>query len=239
MRELGGLWDREPQIAVDEARRWGRILAAELLANGVDFSFTPVLDLDYGASTVIGDRAFHRDPRAVCNLAAALVDGLHEAGMAAVGKHFPGHGYVAADSHTDLPIDERSREQIEADDLLPFASLSNKARLDGIMPAHVIYSAIDAQPAGFSRTWLQDILRGEIGFDGVIFSDDLSMAGAHVAGDIVARAQLAVDAGCDMVLVCNDPAAATELLERWTPPAQPRLASRLEGMRYRGATART
>jgi len=172
----------------------------------VDFSFTPVLDLDYGASSVIGDRSFHRDPRVVAALAKSLMHGLLQAGMGNCGKHFPGHGWAEADSHVAIPNDERSLEEIRASDLVPFARLSQQ--LAAVMPAHVIYPKVDSQPAGFSRRWLQDILRHELQFDGVIFSDDLSMAGAHVVGDAASRIEAALTAGCDMGLVCNDRAAA-------------------------------
>ena len=231
MRTLGELWEKDVAQAAAEAQRLGMLMARELRAHGVDFSFAPVLDVDFGASAVIGDRAFHGNPNAVAHLASCLRRGLNAGGCAAVGKHFPGHGFIAADSHVALPVDERSLDALLADDLVPFAVLA-KDGMEAVMPAHVIYPAIDSVAAGFSRIWLQDILRGRLQFDGLIFSDDLEMAGAHAAGDIVARAEAAVAAGCDMVLACNDFAAMDDLLSRWTPPAQPdlaRRAARMEG----------
>jgi len=232
MRTLGEAWDKDVASAAAEAQRLGQLLARELRTHGVDFSFTPVLDLDFGASTVIGDRAFHGNPNAVAHLASCLRRGLNAGGCAAVGKHFPGHGFVAADSHVDLPVDERTLDAMIADDLIPFAVLA-KEGLEAVMPAHVIYPAVDNAAAGFSRIWLQDILRGRLGFDGLIFSDDLDMAGAHSVGDIVARAEAAAGAGCDMVLACNDHAAVDDLLARWKPPAQPDLARRAARMQGR------
>ncbi len=229
MRTLGELWDRDVAAADAEAERLGRIVAAELVAQGIDFSFTPVLDLDYGASGVIGDRALHRNPNAVAHLASALCRGLRAGGSVGIAKHFPGHGFVAADSHHEIPIDERSLAALEKDDLVPFGVLV-RGGVAGVMPAHVVYPAVDAQPAGFSSIWLQKILRGRLGFDGTIFSDDLSMAGAHAAGDIVARADAARAAGCDMVLVCNDLASADALLELWRPASNPDLERRLQSM---------
>ena len=221
MASLGEQWNESPQAAVTAARGVGFLLASELRAQGVDFSFTPVLDLDWGRSGVIGDRAFHRDPAAVGELAAALIAGLHDAGMACCGKHFPGHGWAEADSHVAIPVDERSLAELEAD-ILPYRQL----HLDAVMPAHVIYPRVDPRPAGFSPVWLGK-LRREIGFDGVIFSDDLSMEGAAVAGGIVERADAAWSAGCDMLLVCNAPAAVGELLDRWRPQADPVRAARI------------
>jgi beta-N-acetylhexosaminidase len=229
MRALGERYDGDRQAALAEAERWGRLIADEIGAFGVDFSFTPVLDLDAGACAAIGDRAFHSAPHAVTDIAAALCRGLHAGRMATVGKHFPGHGCVAADSHVALPVDPRPFEEIEAADLVPFAKLARSRAIDAVMPAHIVYPAVDDQPAGYSSRWLQDVLRGQIGFDGVIFSDDLEMAGAQGAGDIVARADLAVNAGCDMVLVCNDFAAMDTLLQQWTPGPPP--SQRLESMR--------
>jgi beta-N-acetylhexosaminidase len=211
MRLLGRLWERDPDYASRAARQAGLLIALELGACGVDFSFTPVLDLDFGSSTVIGDRAFHRDPDIVTRLAGALIDGLQAGGMASVGKHFPGHGFVTADSHVAVPVDERALSELEQEDLVPFARLAS--RLSGIMPAHVIYPAVDPAPAGFSVAWLQNVLRDKLGFRGVIFSDDLTMEGASVAGSIGERAEAALAAGCDMVLVCNQPAQAQRLLE--------------------------
>ena len=237
MRTLGALWDKDEDAALKAAKDCGYVLASELRACGVNLSFTPVLDLDYGESGVIGDRAFHRDPRIVAALAAALQRGLAEGGLASCGKHFPGHGYIRADSHHEVPIDERDFAAIEADDMLPYKQLI-PAGLSSVMPAHVIYPKVDAQPAGFSRKWIKDILRGSYRFEGVIFSDDLSMEGAKAgagAGGVVARANAALSAGCDMVLVCNDAGAADELLAglEYQMPAVGQ--ARLARMRGRGA----
>lgn len=184
----------------------GWVMATEVRAVGLDFSFAPVLDLDHQRSAVVGTRSFEGDPQRAADLAAAFMRGMREAGMAATGKHFPGHGWAEADSHVAIPVDERELDALREADLVPFKRLSNQ--LDAVMPAHVIYPSVDEQPAGFSRRWLQDILRGELGFSGVIFSDDLSMAGAHVAGNAAERIRAALSAGCDMGLVCNDRAAA-------------------------------
>jgi beta-N-acetylhexosaminidase len=178
----------------------------------VDFSFAPVLDLDLGRCSAIGDRAFHRDWKVVAELAGALVEGLRSLGVAAVGKHFPGHGYVEADSHTDVPVDDRALAEIEAGDIAPYRALIPHG-LAGVMPAHVIYSRIDPHPAGFSPFWIGEVLRKRLGFRGMVFSDDLSMEGASVAGDVVDRAQAALAAGCDMVLVCNAPEQAGKVLD--------------------------
>lgn len=219
MRELGKVWDKQPKLAKHLAQQTGFVLAAELRAVGVDFSFTPVLDMDFGSSGVIGDRAFHSDPQAVAELAHSLLLGLRSGGMPTVGKHFPGHGYVRADSHLEIPVDERSYTDLELCDLIPFRQMINFG-LTAVMPAHVIYPQVDSQPAGFSSIWLKNILRGELEFEGCIFSDDLSMEGAMVAGGIVQRAQAALQAGCDMVLVCNNAVAADELLAglQWEMP---------------------
>lgn len=222
MRRLGEQWDRDPQTAWLAARGIGYVLAAELRARGVDLSFTPVLDLDWGRSSVIGDRSLHADPAAVVRLAGALIEGLHCAGMAACGKHFPGHGWVEADSHVALPVDEREIEEL-APDIEPYRRLE----LDAVMPAHVIYRRLDPRPAGFSRFWT-GMLRHQLGFDGVIFSDDLSMAGASVAGGLGERCTAAWDAGCDLLLVCNSPDAVGELLANWQPPGDPLRAQRVE-----------
>jgi len=232
MRTFGEQWDADPAAAQAAAFEHGRMIGTELSAHGVDFSFTPVLDLDYGASAVIGNRAFHRDPGAVTALARALARGLRAAGTAAVGKHFPGHGFVSADSHTELPVDPRPLAAILADDVAPYAALV-RSDLDAIMPAHIVYSEVDARPAGFSATWIRDILRTRLRFDGVVVSDDLDMAGAEVAGDIVARADAALAAGCDMALACNDFAAIDRLLAAWRPSPSPRLADRAAALQAR------
>ncbi|HEX5337310.1 MAG TPA: beta-N-acetylhexosaminidase [Gallionella sp.] len=233
MREIGKIWDKHPQRARHLAQQAGYVLAAELRACGVDFSFTPVLDVDYGQSSVIGDRAFHSNPQAIAELAHSLLLGLKQGGMHTVGKHFPGHGYVQADSHLDIPVDEREFVDIELCDLIPFRQMVGFG-LSAVMPAHVIYPKVDNRPAGFSPIWLKNILRGQLGFDGVIFSDDLSMEGASVAGGIVQRAEAALHAGCDMVLVCNKPESADELLRglHWEMPAASK--ARLAQMRGKG-----
>lgn len=210
MARLGKVYDENPSLALQQANSCGWVLAAELLNIGVDFSFTPVLDLNHGNSSVIGDRAFHSDPDVVVKLAGALIDGMHAAGMKCVGKHFPGHGFVAADSHLDLPIDERSMAEIERD-LSVFSHLNDK--LDAIMPAHVVYSQVDDKPAGFSKIWL-DKLRQDLGFKGIIFSDDLSMQGAHFIENINERVQVSLDSGCDMVLICNHPELVVQVIDR-------------------------
>ncbi|MBH1977478.1 MAG: beta-N-acetylhexosaminidase [Comamonadaceae bacterium] len=242
MRALGTLWMRDGKggpgsgalAATNAATAAGYVLGSELRSCGVDFSFTPILDLDWGGSAVIGDRAFHRDPRVVTLLAKSLAHGLLQAGMAHCGKHFPGHGFVQADSHTEIPVDRRSLKAILQDDAAPYGWL--RSTLTSVMPAHVIYPKVDSRPACFSRKWLQDILRDQLGFDGAIFSDDLSMEGARrIDGQLVSYTDAAVaalQAGCDLVLLCNqsvgDGHAVDELLDglaqrleegQWQPSA--------------------
>ncbi len=205
MRVLGEQWMRDPLGATDAASALGFVLAAELRACGIDLSFTPVLDLDFGASSVIGDRSFHRDPRVVALLAKSVMHGLLRAGMGNCGKHFPGHGFVKADSHLAVPVDKRSLKAVLADCARPYEWLSTS--LSAVMPAHVIYPKVDSHPAGFSPRWLKDILRGQMGFTGAVFTDDLSMEGArHLEGGQLSYAEaasLALNAGCDMALLCN------------------------------------
>ena len=221
MRRLGALWESNREEAVEAARSIGFVLAAELRLNGVDLSFTPVLDLDWGRCSAIGTRAFHCDPSVVVELAGALIEGLHDAGMGACGKHFPGHGWAEADSHYSLPVDERDLAEL-ATDMAPYRQL----KLDGVMPAHVIFPKIDSRTAGFSPVWIGK-LRDQFGFDGVVFSDDLSMRAAGVAGDIVGRVEAAWEAGCDMLLVCNSTESAGEVLERWHPEFDPVRSERI------------
>ena len=229
MRLLGESWENDPPKAKALAEAVGYVMATELLAHGVDFSFAPVLDVDFGSSSVIGDRAFSEEPAVIAALAGAFVAGLTAGGTASVGKHFPGHGYVKADSHVDVPVDERKLDEIEAADLLPYRDLIGRG-LGGIMPAHVIYPKIDKRPAGFSPMWLKDVLRGRLGFCGMIFSDDLSMEGASVAGGPSERALAALEAGCDMVLLCNAPESAAGLLDALKDRAlDPRRAERMRG----------
>jgi beta-N-acetylhexosaminidase len=234
MREFGKIWDNHPKKAKQLATEAGWILAAELRAHGIDFSFTPVLDMDYGDSLVIGDRAFHLKPQAINDLAFALMQGLKKGGMAAVGKHFPGHGFVVADSHVSMPVDDREFDQIAQHDMQPFKMMIDDG-IQAIMPAHVIYPKVDDKPAGFSARWLQKILRERLGFNGVIFSDDLSMEAATAGGDVTTRALVALNAGCDMVLLCNQPAMQDELLANltWSISAQSiaRLA-RMHGQKH-------
>jgi beta-N-acetylhexosaminidase len=208
----------------------GWLMATELLQCQVDFSFAPVLDVDSGVSEIIGNRSFSQDPIQASRLAAAFRNGMRRAGMAAVGKHFPGHGAIAADSHLELPIDKRHLPTLQAHDLLPFKALIAD-QIEGIMPAHIVYPAIDAQPAGFSSFWLNTILRGQLNFNGAIFSDDLSMAGAAFSESHSKRAQKALDAGCDMVLVCNNPHAANAVLESLPLKNNTLRQHRLEKMR--------
>lgn len=208
---IGSHYEQAPTKAQNLAQNHAWLMATELLAHGIDFSFSPVLDLNKNISKVIGDRSFHRDPEIVVNLAKAYLNGMREAGMATIGKHFPGHGSVAADSHTESPVDHRDYEAIAKEDLIPFAHCVDD--LMGIMPAHVIYSAVDEKPAGFSSFWLQTVLRNRLGFNGAIFSDDLSMAGASCGGDVSDRAKLALEVGCDMILVCNDRTNAVNVIE--------------------------
>ena len=208
----GEQYDNQPGHGLKLAELGGWLMAAELRTCGVDFSFAPVLDLGHPISQVIGDRAFAKNPDVVARLAHAWMRGSHRAGMAVVGKHFPGHGGVAGDSHTELPVDDRRFEDIEIEDLRPFDHMI-RSGMEGVMPAHVVYGRVDKHLAGFSRFWLQRILRGQLGFQGIIFSDDLNMAAADVAGSYAARAEMALTAGCDMVLVCNNRPAALEVVE--------------------------
>lgn len=232
--KLGEVYDRNNRQGLTLAEQMGWLLAAELRAVGVDFSFAPVLDLGRGISTVIADRAFHANPEIVTELARAMMRGMRQAGMMAVAKHFPGHGTVAADSHTAVPIDERHLVDLQFEDLLPFERMIRYG-LAAIMPAHVIYPQIDNQPACFSARWLQDILRKDLEFQGIIFSDDLSMAGAAVVGDPLTRAQQALQAGCDMVLICNDRTAAIQIIDNLGTHKSPALQIRLMRLRGKGA----
>ena len=224
MAALGRLWDEQPEAAIEAAHQTGYVLASELRACGVDYSFTPVLDLDYGPSRVIGDRAFHRQPNAVVALAGAVVCGLRAAGMASCGKHFPGHGYVIPDSHVELPIDERSLEAMQ-EDLVPYRRLA----LDAVMAAHVIYNCMDCNTAVFSNKWIE-YLRNDIRFNGVVFTDDLSMAGAGVVGGMVDRVDTSYRAGCDMLLVCNSPDSVGEILAKWHPQIDPARGKRVAAL---------
>lgn len=235
---FGQIYDEDPGRGRLLAARAGWLMAVELRAVGIDFSFAPVLDVDHGVSEVIGNRAFHRDPAVVAELGHAFLNGMHDAGMAATGKHFPGHGAVHADSHVAIPVDERDYNDIYAHDILPFKRLIPQG-LAGIMPAHVIYPKVDRLPAGFSRHWLKEILRGRLKFQGVIFSDDLDMQGASVAGeDYASRARLARQAGCDMVLVCNNRAGAIEVVEAMADDNDPVTHVRLARMHGRHEISR-
>jgi len=231
MRAIGQCRGGDARQAAAFARAAGTIIAAELQAHGIDFTFAPVVDVDFGSSSVIGDRAFSDTPDAVAELAGAFIEGLSAGGMAAVAKHFPGHGYARADSHFEIPVDERALGEIEASDLVPYRTLIGKG-LGGVMPAHVVYPKVDARAAGFSPVWLKTILRGRLGFRGMIFSDDLSMEAAGAAGGIVERARAALDAGCDMVLLCNAPESVDRLLNglgaAWLAPG---LAEDMRGRR--------
>jgi beta-N-acetylhexosaminidase len=222
MRTLGALYDEDRRKAVAEARHWGRTIGRELGAVGIDLCFAPVLDRDTGRSQVIGDRAFAADNSAIVALARAFCRGLAAAGLAATGKHFPGHGAVTADSHDELPVDRRSWDEIAATDLAPFAELI-RDDIPSLMLAHVRYSAVDPTPASLSRHWIQDVLRGRLRYDGALFCDDLSMGGAAVAGTLSERATLALAAGCDMILLCNDRAGLRQVLGDWKP--SPRAAA--------------
>ncbi|QKT02379.1 beta-N-acetylhexosaminidase [Ectothiorhodospiraceae bacterium 2226] len=231
-RRAGERYDRDPAEGLALAEALGWMIGAELRAVGVDFSFAPVLDLDRGISDVIGDRAFHAQPETVAQLAEACIRGLQRAGTIAVGKHFPGHGGVAADSHLAIPVDTRPFDEIAQADLIPFQRLAGA--LAGVMPAHVVYSQAAPEAAGFSPFWLQEVLRGRLGFDGVVFSDDLNMEGARVAGGYLDSARAALAAGCDMVLVCNNRPAAVEVVEGLGGRSDGALSKRLERLHGAG-----
>lgn len=228
MGKLGVAWDKDVLKANKLATATGFVLASELRACGIDLSFTPVLDLNYGASTVIGDRSFHRDPRVVTLLAKSLNHGLSLAGMANCGKHFPGHGFVAADSHVAIPVDERELDDILGEDATPYDWLGMS--LAAVMPAHVIYPKVDKHPAGFSKKWL-GMLRQRFAFQGVVFSDDLSMHGASVAGSALDAAQAALDAGCDVALICNSPDKADQILAGLKPAADSESGRRIAALK--------
>jgi len=231
MRQLGRLYDENDTAALEMTRNCGWLIGSELRAVGIDLCFAPCVDLDWGVSEIIGNRSFHRKPDVVAKLAVALCRGLREAGMAAVAKHFPGHGAVVADSHEALPVDRRDYGGV-LDDMRPYEQLVERRDIAGVMMAHVVYSAMDSQPAGFSEYWIRNQLRSQVGFDGAVFCDDLSMKATGSYGSMPKRARLALSAGCDMVLVCNDRPAAQRtvdaLHEYSNPPSLVRLA-RLHG----------
>ncbi len=230
MAELGRLYDADPAAARDQAFALGWLMAAELRAVGVDFSFAPVVDLDRGVSVVIGDRGFHALPDAVTELAGRWIDGMHEAGMAATAKHFPGHGSVATDSHLELPVDTRPEPSLRGSDLLPFESLIHQQRIDAIMTAHVAYPKADNQPASFSSYWIGTVLRDDLGFDGVVVADDLDMEGAAALGDRAGRARVALEAGNDLLLLCNSLDARESVLAAMPAEPDPAASARLARM---------
>ena len=234
---FGDLFDEDPQRSLEYTRLIGWLMASELRSVGVDFSFAPVLDLSRDLSQVIGDRAFHAQPSIVAQLAHAWMQGVHDAGMPAVGKHFPGHGGVVEDSHEALPIDHRRPEDVMMEDLLPFERMIGYG-MEAIMPAHVIYEKASPELAGFSRYWLQEILRGKLGFQGVIFSDDLTMAAAGEAGGYPERAKAALAAGCDMILVCNNREGALSVLDALDEYNEPAAQMRLIRMHGRNQVTR-
>ena len=231
----GALYDRDPAAALTCANQGGWLMASELRTVGVDFSFAPVLDVQNARSRIIDDRAFHRDPRCVARIAQAFIKGMHEAGMAAVGKHFPGHGSVVEDSHAELPVDKRSLYDLTNADLVPFRLVAKN--IEGMMPAHVLFPEVDANPAGFSPIWIQEILRNEYGFQGIVFSDDLSMSGAAVVGGVEERTAAAIAAGCDVVLLCNDRARTEGLLTHFNYETEPLVQVRLMRMHGKGEQA--
>ncbi|MFQ5995939.1 MAG: beta-N-acetylhexosaminidase, partial [Acidiferrobacterales bacterium] len=231
-RALGQVYDENAKRAKRLAQTCGWLMATELRAVGVDMSLAPVLDLDRGLSTVIGDRAFHADPEAVADLAHSYMTGMTEAGMSATGKHFPGHGSVAADSHNTLPFDRRDLADIYSQYMLAFERMIHYG-LAAVMTAHVVYPSVDSQPVSFSERWIKDVLRARLGFQGAIFSDDLMMAGANSAGSPLDRARSALAAGCDIVVVCHDAAAAEQILDGLAPLDDPVAHVRLVRMHGR------
>ncbi len=234
MRRFGEIYDTDQTLALELSRQCGWLMASEIRSTGIDISFAPVLDLDKGISTVIGDRAFHSDPFVTGKLAQAFTRGMNEAGMQATGKHFPGHGSIAADSHVAMPVDERPFVDIELEDLRPFQFMINDG-MNALMMAHVIYSRVDPQPAGFSRFWMKALLRDKMHFQGAVFSDDLSMEGAVIAGDYIQRANLSLQAGCDMILVCNNREAAWNVvksLKGYSNPASSLRLTHLHGRHF-------
>jgi beta-N-acetylhexosaminidase len=237
MRSLGDLWTTHPPSARARAFEIGFTIGHELGEVGIDFSFAPVLDLDYGESAVIGHRAFHRDPGAAAALATAVMQGLRAEGMASVAKHFPGHGFVKGDTHWERPEDPRSFAEVEAADLIPFRELI-AAGVDGVMAAHLVFPNIDPQLASFSPYWLQEVLRHKLHFRGVIFTDDFDMVATHAIGDLVARAQTATQGGADVILACNNRPGLIELLDQWKPSPESSLARKWERMRKRAAGKR-
>jgi len=234
---LGACYDEDPELALNNATDHGWLMASELRALGVDFSFSPVLDLQTQHSAIIGDRALHAEPNVVAQLARTYVSALQAAGMAAVGKHFPGHGCVAADSHHELPIDQRDFQTIDRHDLLPFRALVG-AGIAGIMMAHVAYPQVDDVAAGYSKIWVQEILRGAMQFEGVVFSDDLSMVGADLDGDFANRARLALAAGCDVLLICNHRVAVLDVIKALGSELFPKTQDRLMQMHGKGPRMR-
>jgi beta-N-acetylhexosaminidase len=236
MRTIGRQYDMDPAAGRQLARQCGWLLAAELRAVGVDISFAPVVDLDYGVSSVIGDRSFHRNPRVVADLAVAFLHGMRDAGMSGTAKHFPGHGAVAPDSHVAMPVDRRALTDMD-DDLYPYQRLIDNG-LASIMAAHVVFPAVDPLPAGFSRRWLQEELRGRLGFSGAIFSDDLNMAGASVVGAMPERVRAALNAGCDMVPICNNREGVLQVIDSWRGSADPVRQVRLARLHGKSAPDR-